>query len=93
MHNLNYHEWTTIAVTPITGWVNRFRVRDSSNIDTSECPAILLQEKWEQNDEGVFRRVTRAVFAVPMYSGELVEVTEASDYIGTIPASEVSPWS
>lgn len=89
MHNLINHEWTTIAVTPITGWFNLFRLPGETESDLSECPAILLQECLQPGRSGGDERVTRAVFARVAEFGELEPAAEDEYYFGTEPASEI----
>lgn len=86
--------WTTVAVTPLPpGWTNLYRL---DNGDTMQCPtpAVLLQELRETTRHG--RTVhhkpphdTRAVFA-DIDGGELVPASDADNYAGTVPTSEVT---
>jgi hypothetical protein len=70
--------WETTAVTTLPlGWRNVFRLEDGA-LQTSPCPAILLQENrgrtksWDEPADGTAERRTKYTAAEPPYETRAV---------------------
>jgi len=91
----NFSEWTTVSVTPITGYVNIFddpEAPGGSGYYVEPSPAVLLQES-SYRDGGENTRVTRVVFAdLDFELGELGAACDNGSFVRTILCDELQQW-